>query len=385
VSKFHINSKGVAAPCKAKDGNCPFGGSGEHFDTLEEAEEEAYKRNVKEFSVLPMHKEVPKINIEKEEYENFKKQFLNETFSEDGEEFVPRNYNGIVCIEEEEEYFDDEEKKAYQTLNSLPEEQRELFYEDEEGVVLTDRKGLKEIFKELYEQNGYNSWKYKYFDKTQLELDDLYEEAKENPVMKINGEPIYRFNYYEEDKEKIMDNKDDFYDPEYRIDTGRRLISATVASEFRREAQKKKKSIQDHYLVFGTDIPEFTDEEKEYMSEREFPSEFDKINEYVEMKNKELVSDDYFDEPAKYAEETKGFQSEEDIAIINKLDARYEAAKKIVDDIYRNEIYNTDKWNDLDGETKSYWDDYDTMKLSKSESNYLAAKIIMKDFFKKLM
>lgn len=38
MSKFHINKNGVPAPCKAKEGNCPLGGSESHFTTKEEAQ-----------------------------------------------------------------------------------------------------------------------------------------------------------------------------------------------------------------------------------------------------------------------------------------------------------------------------------------------------------
>lgn len=39
MSKFHINKKGVPAPCRAKNGNCPLGGDAQHFPTKEAAEE----------------------------------------------------------------------------------------------------------------------------------------------------------------------------------------------------------------------------------------------------------------------------------------------------------------------------------------------------------
>lgn len=39
MAKFHINKNGVAAPCKATKGNCPYGGTTgneNHYDSLEE-------------------------------------------------------------------------------------------------------------------------------------------------------------------------------------------------------------------------------------------------------------------------------------------------------------------------------------------------------------
>lgn len=56
MTKFHINSKGVPAPCKAAKGNCPFGGSSgidNHYDTIEEAQEVADKINEEKHGILP--------------------------------------------------------------------------------------------------------------------------------------------------------------------------------------------------------------------------------------------------------------------------------------------------------------------------------------------
>lgn len=52
MSKFHINKHGVPAPCRAKEGNCPYGGEDSHFDTQEEAQEYANKLHAEEFGVL---------------------------------------------------------------------------------------------------------------------------------------------------------------------------------------------------------------------------------------------------------------------------------------------------------------------------------------------
>ena len=52
MAKFHINSKGVPAPCKAVKGNCPFGGADSHYDTVEQAQEFADKRNEEQYGIL---------------------------------------------------------------------------------------------------------------------------------------------------------------------------------------------------------------------------------------------------------------------------------------------------------------------------------------------
>lgn len=45
MAKYHINSQGVPAICRAKEGNCPFGGDEQHFSNVNEAQEFANKLN----------------------------------------------------------------------------------------------------------------------------------------------------------------------------------------------------------------------------------------------------------------------------------------------------------------------------------------------------
>lgn len=52
MSKFHINKHGVPAPCRAKEGNCPYGGSDSHYDTYEEAQIAADKQNESKYGTL---------------------------------------------------------------------------------------------------------------------------------------------------------------------------------------------------------------------------------------------------------------------------------------------------------------------------------------------
>lgn len=37
AARFHVNASGVAGPCGAQEGNCPFGADAPHFNTAEEA------------------------------------------------------------------------------------------------------------------------------------------------------------------------------------------------------------------------------------------------------------------------------------------------------------------------------------------------------------
>ena len=43
--KFHINDEGRVMPCNAQSGNCTFGGDDQHFDSFEEAQLAADKKN----------------------------------------------------------------------------------------------------------------------------------------------------------------------------------------------------------------------------------------------------------------------------------------------------------------------------------------------------
>lgn len=53
---YHINKNGVPSVCKAKPGNCPYGGQDgneNHFSNIEDAQKAADKIHEKEFNLLP--------------------------------------------------------------------------------------------------------------------------------------------------------------------------------------------------------------------------------------------------------------------------------------------------------------------------------------------
>lgn len=52
MTKFHINTKGLPAPCKAEDGNCPFGGVESHYNSEKEAQVKADEMASEEFGLL---------------------------------------------------------------------------------------------------------------------------------------------------------------------------------------------------------------------------------------------------------------------------------------------------------------------------------------------
>lgn len=67
MSKFHINKHGVPAPCHAKEGNCPLGGSSgseNHFNNLEDAQKAADAINSQEFGILGGVQPREKLNID---------------------------------------------------------------------------------------------------------------------------------------------------------------------------------------------------------------------------------------------------------------------------------------------------------------------------------
>ena len=59
MTMYHINKNGVPSVCKAKPGNCPYGGEGgseNHFDNIEEAQKFIDNKHEKEFNLLPVDK-----------------------------------------------------------------------------------------------------------------------------------------------------------------------------------------------------------------------------------------------------------------------------------------------------------------------------------------
>lgn len=52
TGNWHINKHGVAAPCMAKQGNCPLGGPDTHFKNEREAQEYAYSQAAEKYGLL---------------------------------------------------------------------------------------------------------------------------------------------------------------------------------------------------------------------------------------------------------------------------------------------------------------------------------------------
>lgn len=70
MAKFHISKNGVPAPCKAQKGNCPFGGEDSHFNTREEAQSFADKKNAEEFGLINLKNLQEDVNVLKDKMSN---------------------------------------------------------------------------------------------------------------------------------------------------------------------------------------------------------------------------------------------------------------------------------------------------------------------------
>lgn len=79
--KFHINKNNEPALCRVKKLPCPFGGNDKHFDTYEEAENEAKKINSRMFGLLPEVDKTPKINKKGDLTYNETQNYLDERMS----------------------------------------------------------------------------------------------------------------------------------------------------------------------------------------------------------------------------------------------------------------------------------------------------------------
>lgn len=91
MAKFHINKKGVPALCRAKDGNCPFGGGEKHFDNLEDAQNYVTEQNENKFGILSG------INILSEErLEDFRNKRFYERYNRGSGEFNQKEFSSEI-------------------------------------------------------------------------------------------------------------------------------------------------------------------------------------------------------------------------------------------------------------------------------------------------
>lgn len=101
-NKYHVNSKGVPAVCKATKGKCPFGGADSHYDSIEVAQKAADEKNKKEFELFVGQDEItssePKnvqTNSEKDGLRTSKKSVAHSMTTEQDKTYVNKRLSII--------------------------------------------------------------------------------------------------------------------------------------------------------------------------------------------------------------------------------------------------------------------------------------------------
>lgn len=119
MTKYHINSKGVPAICRATKKPCPLGGSTgaeNHFDSLQEAENFVQKENEKEFGIVP--KSETQLSSYASKIKEITKNLKPTSFSidsEDGLYFLVAKNSDTETVA----YTFDDPSEAYLVMNEL--------------------------------------------------------------------------------------------------------------------------------------------------------------------------------------------------------------------------------------------------------------------------
>lgn len=137
MSKFHINKHGVPAPCKATKGNCPLGGdsgSEGHFDSKEDAQAYADKKNQQEHGITPevlASRESSDIQVSQEDFDA--------AFQDSYEGGDVNQVTGISLQEFEEDYNNNEEYERI--YNQIPDSVKDS--DDKANTVVIPEKNLR--------------------------------------------------------------------------------------------------------------------------------------------------------------------------------------------------------------------------------------------------
>lgn len=165
--KYHINSKGTPAPCKAKKGNCPFGGDDVHYDNLKDARAAATEMLENSHSILPG---INEIDVS-ETYKQMKEDILKGDFESVEKEMIhhkAEDLEGVYKIIQEIR----NRRNIKDTITQL---------KDQKEFINSEYAGQ---FKEIEENLIYNSKEIRNSEKEQLDLtmdiDNLEERATEN-------------------------------------------------------------------------------------------------------------------------------------------------------------------------------------------------------------
>lgn len=118
MSKFHINAKGMPAPCNAEI-KCPFGGetgAENHFNTVKEAQDFIDMKNELEHRLLP---EIQKTNVKlhsdemlEEKMENLKTMMEVSKDDQEGLDYLSKEYYAVSNEQKDREETKNEAKRA---------------------------------------------------------------------------------------------------------------------------------------------------------------------------------------------------------------------------------------------------------------------------------
>jgi len=161
MSKFHINKNGVPAPCRATKGNCPLGGEGQHFESKQEAQEYADKKNEENYGLIKGIKRAFGIGqIKADNIYQHREVYLKKKVKGDPQEKLDSLVYAINTIEEEDgkvgktnigkkariiHSFDDDAitpERRFSDLidkvNELPEEERSRYFNKLDSILGVD-------------------------------------------------------------------------------------------------------------------------------------------------------------------------------------------------------------------------------------------------------
>lgn len=212
MTKYHINDKGKAMVCTAKDGNCHFGQESEHFNSIEAAQRYGDRVNaisMREPVDVDEEGNIDLSDIIKGEIYVSVPMTVDSDYEEatiDVPMILKMDSKSLYIDDKIEEYREKHPDREYVTINELVEE-------------TTESKELSEIFRDALHDNGYE---YDY------EIDDS---NLEKPELKFVEE------YWDGNPESTSPSEREYYSSDYEVDTPSYenidgALSRTIAEEY---------------------------------------------------------------------------------------------------------------------------------------------------------
>lgn len=157
MSKYHINKNGVPAPCRAKEGNCPYGGmdgNEDHFDTLEEAQKHIDNENER---IHGLAAKVKTSLTADEGFQKIKEMIIenNAKFSEEQQDGYDDSYNNLYGWSPGEDGHHDARiviKVSNESLQKMAESMDDYEYE---GFLEESQEYIKDRVDELKSEQHY--------------------------------------------------------------------------------------------------------------------------------------------------------------------------------------------------------------------------------------